>query len=285
MGDPSEVRCSVIVPCRDAGATLARQLDALLAQESPVPFEIIVADNGSSDDSRRIAVERAPRVRLADASHRAGINVARNAGIRAARGELLLLCDADDEVHPGWLGAYWAAYTSGLSLLGGALRRTTSDGRPLGWQRDLNDDLEFLPWPTGANCGLARTVLDDVGFFDETLRGGADETDFFWRAQLQGHALGFVEEAAIDYVARSTTSGTFRQATAFGRSHTVLFARYRTAGMPRSHAVQDVLIWLRMLKSLVVTRLSESSRIRIVRYSGVLWGRIKGSMEHRVFYV
>lgn len=279
------VRCSVVIPCRNGAATLGRQLDALIAQEAPVPFEVVVADNGSTDGSRRVAEARGPLVRVVDASHAAGINVARNAGVQAAQGELLLLCDADDVVHPGWLAAHWAAFSAGAALLGGSLRRTTPDGEQLGWQRALNDDLGFLPWPTGANCGLARSVLDEVGLFDETLRGGADETEFFWRAQLRGHRLQHVDAAVIDYVARPTARGAFRQSAAFGRSHAWLFAHFREQGMPRPDPRRSALIWLRMVRKVFTARFAAAAVRDLTRYSGVLSGRVRGSIRYRVRYV
>ncbi|WP_129336974.1 glycosyltransferase family 2 protein [Cellulomonas endophytica] len=149
------VRCSVVVPVRDGAATLGRQLRALVAQSAPVPFEVVVADNGSTDGTAAVAAAFAPLVRVVDASAGVGVNVARTAGVAASTGELVLLCDADDLVHPGWVAAHWAAYAAGAVLLGGSLRHVTPDGRELGRQHRLNDDLRFLPWPTGANCGFA----------------------------------------------------------------------------------------------------------------------------------
>lgn len=55
----------MVIPCRDGAQTLAAQLRALVAQESPVLFEVIVADDGSTDDLRAVAAQVAdPRIRI-----------------------------------------------------------------------------------------------------------------------------------------------------------------------------------------------------------------------------
>jgi len=282
--DPSPpVSCSVVVPCRNGGATLARQLAALAEQSAPVPFEVIVADNGSTDDSVAVARGFAPLVQVVDASQQPGVNVARNAGIAASRGELVLLCDADDRVHPGWVAAYWRAYCDGVQLMGGSLRLVTTDGRELRWQRYLNDDLRFLPWPTGANCGFARSVLDTVGMLDPELRGGGDDTEFFWRAQLAGYELVHVGDAAVDYVTRPTLRGQFAQAAGFGRSQVQLHREFAGSGMPRARTLLDV----SPVRRLVGRAGSDDGRrmsTTVVRFVGMRWGRLLGSWRMRHWY-
>jgi len=280
----SEVRCSVVIPCRNGAGVIARQLRALAAQECPVGVEVVVADNGSTDDLATVVARFGPAARVVDAAGAPGINVARNAGIRAARGELILLCDADDEVRAGWIDAHWRAYRDGARLLGGPLRRVGPDGRDLGWQRSLNDSLDFLPWPTGANCGVAADLVAQVGEFDERWRGGGDETDFFWRAQLAGARLVYVEDAAIDYVARPTLSGTFRQSVAYGRSHALLYRRYRRFGMPRQWALVSLAWIVRQTVGLVLRR-GPGERVALARSTGQTWGRIAGSVALRTIYV
>src|SRR5690606_10578144 len=92
---------SVVIPARDAARWIDAQLGALACQEVPVPWEVVVADNGSTDDTVARAEAWADRlpVRVVDASGRPGPNHARNQGTAAARGDLLLYCDADDVVQ------------------------------------------------------------------------------------------------------------------------------------------------------------------------------------------
>lgn len=100
MSDPSDATAapalSVIVPARNAAATLGRCLESLLAQAAD-DTEVLVVDDASTDETAEIASRHAVRlVRLAE--HR-GVSAARNAGAAAARAPLLLFLDAD--VAPG----------------------------------------------------------------------------------------------------------------------------------------------------------------------------------------
>src|SRR3954452_8254427 len=101
-------KLSVGIPCLNAASTLGVQLAALTRQSWPGGWEVIVADNGSTDGSREIVESyrgRLPGLELVDASDRRGQAHARNAGAAAASGDAFLFGDADDEVAPGWLAA------------------------------------------------------------------------------------------------------------------------------------------------------------------------------------
>jgi glycosyltransferase involved in cell wall biosynthesis len=155
------------------------------------------------------------------------VNHARNIGVQSSSGKYILLCDADDQVNEGWLAAMSEAFTSGAKLVGGRLVRVTSEQRPVGVPDDgLRNDLDYLQWPQGANCGFSRAVYDELGGFDEGYARGGDETDFFWRGQLRGHALRLVPAAAIMYTEKSAPRRRFFQYYHYGRSHVQLFRAF-----------------------------------------------------------
>lgn len=89
---------SVAIPAYNAAASIAETLTSLVAQDYP-SFEIIVVDDGSSDDTAAIAEGFGPLVRVLRQKN-AGLAAARNAGVRAARGDLVALMDADDLAAP-----------------------------------------------------------------------------------------------------------------------------------------------------------------------------------------
>lgn len=96
------LRASVVIPAYNAAGTLPACLAALSQQTlTPTSFEIIVADDGSTDDTAREA-GRAGATRVLMLPHR-GPAAARNAGIAAARGEVILFTDADCQPAPEWL--------------------------------------------------------------------------------------------------------------------------------------------------------------------------------------
>jgi glycosyltransferase involved in cell wall biosynthesis len=286
----SGVHVSVVIPCYNAAHLVGRQIEALQRQNVPFTWEIIVADNGSSDGSAVAAAAystAALPVTVCDASGHQGVNHARNIGVRNSSGEFILLCDADDQVNEGWLAAMSEAFTSGAELVGGRLVRVTSDQRAIGVPGDdgLRNDLNYLPWPTGANCGFSRTVYDELGGFDEGYARGGDETDFFWRGQLRGHALHFVPDAAIMYTQKSAAKRRFLQYYHYGRSHVRLFKVFATAGMPRASNKRAVQAWITIVRGFIAGIRSPQRRQIAISHLGQRCGRIAGSVEFRVWYL
>jgi glycosyltransferase involved in cell wall biosynthesis len=101
-------RVSVIVPAKDAAATLGAALVALERQDLGEPFEVIVVDDGSTDGTAAVA-RAAPVVTAVLESGGAGPGAARNLGATAATGDVLAFTDADCAPEPGWLRAGLAA--------------------------------------------------------------------------------------------------------------------------------------------------------------------------------
>src|SRR4051812_28957961 len=94
---------SVVIPARNAARLLPLQLAALAKQTYAGTWEVVVADHRSADGTARVASEwaaRLPCLRVVSVGRRGGANVARNEGARAARGEVLAFCDADDVASP-----------------------------------------------------------------------------------------------------------------------------------------------------------------------------------------
>lgn len=98
QSDPS---ISIIIPAYNAEATLAECLRAVLDLTLSEPYEVILVDDGSTDATASIARGFAPAVKLLQQAHR-GAAAARNTGIAAARGEIILFTDADCEPVPVW---------------------------------------------------------------------------------------------------------------------------------------------------------------------------------------
>ncbi|MEN4479787.1 glycosyltransferase family 2 protein [Mycolicibacterium cosmeticum] len=220
---------SIVIPCRDGADTLPRQIDAILAQSTDIDFEVVVADNGSVDGTAAVVRGYAnPRVRLADASRAAGVNVARNVGVSAAHGGFIMLTDADDVVHDGWLEAYARAFRRGAQLVGGGLDCALPDGRLLRRERRLYRALlGRYTYANGTNCGFTRAVFDDVGGFDESFSGGADEVDFFCRAADARYKLEFVPDAVVTKIQPDSLRDVFARQFKFGRGEARLLRKHR----------------------------------------------------------
>jgi glycosyltransferase involved in cell wall biosynthesis len=217
---PSSV--SVVVPAYNAAATLGDQLDALAAQQFEDDWELVVVDNGSTDGTAELARHhrrRFPAFTLVDAGLQRGHSAPRNAGARAARGELLAYCDADDVVAPGWLQAVTDAACH-YDLVGGWL-----DVRPLNdeatrswhqpWPRERLRSW-LLPAAVSANMAIWADVLRELGGWSSEYEAGGEDSELSWRAQLVGYRLGFAPDAVVYYRYRPGLWQTARQAYRIG---------------------------------------------------------------------
>lgn len=281
---------SVVVPCRDAAATLAGALAALAGQEAAVDWEVVVADNGSRDSSRAIAESfrgRLPGLRVVDAADRTGAAHARNAGAAAATGGFLLFCDADDEVAPGWLAAMAGALAAhpfvasrfelrrlNPGWLGARLTHPQESGlNPYTYPR-------FLPHAGGSGLGVWRERHQAIGGFDESLPA-LEDTDYCWRLQLAGTPLVFVPEAVVHVRLPVALGGHFRQMRSYGEYNVCLYRRYRARGMPRLGLLPGFLRWGRLLLGLP-RLLTRRGRVEWISQLGWRLGRLRGCLEYRV---
>lgn len=218
---------SVVIPCHNAAATVDRQISAVLAQLRPND-ELVLVDNRSTDATRAVldaAAARDGRVRVVSAEERAGANHARNTGAATARHDVILFCDADDMVHPGWVDALRAALSNG-GVAGGAATPVDATGRRLGPDLGLHEIFGGPAYPLGASMGLHRDILRAVGGFDESFAGGHDETDLAWRADAAGWPTVFVPSARIDYVQRPDAHTAVRQRRSYARTAIQLWTRH-----------------------------------------------------------
>jgi glycosyltransferase involved in cell wall biosynthesis len=125
-------RFSVIIPAFNAASTLARAIESVRAQSWPA-HEIIVVDDGSSDDTARVAESFGDAVKLIRQPN-SGVAIARNAGAHAASGDWLAFLDADDWYHRDRLRlhAEWIAEDAALDVLTGDYEYRDETGALLG---------------------------------------------------------------------------------------------------------------------------------------------------------
>ncbi|WP_296718870.1 glycosyltransferase [Erythrobacter sp.] len=173
---------SVVIPAYNRAATIARAVNSALAQDYD-RFEIIVVDDGSTDNTRA-ALEAITdsRLRLV-AQPNAGVAAARNRGIAEARGEFVALLDSDDEWLPGKLAAQAECFMrgsprlglvyTGFESLGADGVRHVHEARHRGWiYRDLL--ARNVVTGSGSTTMFRRAALDLVGGFDTALPANED---------------------------------------------------------------------------------------------------------------
>jgi glycosyltransferase involved in cell wall biosynthesis len=282
---------TVVIPCLDEADTITTQLRQLARETTPEPWEVIVADNGSTDGTRDIVrrlQETMSNLRLVDASGRRGVNHARNVGAAAARGEFILFCDADDEIRPGWLDAMCDALRSHDVVAGRidafsaneawsvAARGVPQDSGLRGFGLDL-------PYASGANLGVRRSLHRQIGGFDEDFLGGADDLDYCLRLQVDAGAdLHFEPRASVAYRYRHDLRSLFRQARFYGVGWVSLYRKHMHHGLPRQRHpwLLGVASWVGLLRRLPIPP-SRRAAATFAWHFGWKLGLLEGSIRNR----
>jgi glycosyltransferase involved in cell wall biosynthesis len=283
------VGVSVIIPTVGR-ELLARQLSALGAQNYGGWWEVILADNRPRGAPLAVtASDGIPSLRVVVANGKPGPSHARNAGAAAARGDLLLFCDDDDEVAPGWITAMVAAL-SGAGFVVGRLddrslnTAVTGSWVPSGAADRHMGNLGFLPIAPSCNMGIKRVLFEQIGGFDESFPAAAGEdVDLSWRVQLAGTPLVEAPDAVVRVQLRDDLRGVFRQGVVYGTSDAHLIALFKSQGCRRPAFVKVVKTWAWVPLTAPKAAVSPSFRGRWLRQTGYRIGRLCGSIRHRVF--
>ncbi|MBS0169819.1 MAG: glycosyltransferase family 2 protein [Nitrospira sp.] len=228
------MKLSVIIPCRNAAHTIGQTLTALAEQSWPGDWEVIVADNGSTDHLAQMVALYTLRIRslrMVAASARSGAAYARNVAIKAATGEGILFCDADDIPAPGWAVAMasalkvygFVASRLDLETLNAPNLRAAREGtQTTGLQR-----FPFLPFPhAGAGTlGIMRALHDAVNGFDENIPI-CEDIDYCMRVQRRDVQLTFVPDAILQCRLRANAQGVYVQALRYAEYEMYLYKQY-----------------------------------------------------------
>lgn len=191
---------SIVVPMFNEAGHIGRTLDAArrAASAAGLGCELIVVDNGSSDDGPRIAREHGAEVLVLPG---VAIGALRNAGVRISRGEWLAFLDADIEVPEHWLDLLLDLQRRGEGDVF-ALDCDTPRQAPWfaqAWQRRTlraGQTVQSCTWLPTPNLLMRRSWFEQVGGFDERLRTGEDK-DFTLRLHEAGARLKVLRQPAV----------------------------------------------------------------------------------------
>jgi glycosyltransferase involved in cell wall biosynthesis len=283
------MKLSVIVPCLNAAETIGCQLEALANQRWSEPWEVVVVDNGSTDESMAITRQYRqdlPNLRIVEAPKRRSRPYARNVGVMAATGDAIAFCDADDEVAPGWVAAMGKALSEQYDFV--ACRIDTKKLNPpwMHGTRVNNQDEKlpkvwyppFLPFAGAGTLGVKRKVHDAVGGFDESLPV-VEDVDYCFRAQRAGVTLHLIRDAVVHVRYRQSSRGIYRQARLWGEYNVLMYKRYRSRGPKEFYRWKShIRGWLEILYGLPELRTIQGQmnwRKRLGWQLGILMGSIK----------
>ena len=286
------VSASVVIPVCNGAETIGAQLAALAEQRYAGTWEVIVADNGSTDETAAIVEAwrtRLPRLRRIDASQRPGAAYARNEGARHACGEVIAFCDADDVAGELWLQSLVTALRD-ADIAGGTIESTRlNDAVALHWRPPLPSaslpiSHGFLPYALGANVAFRAEVFGLLGGFREDYPAGED-VELLWRAQLAEFRFAFAADAVVHYRYRRGLRALLRQYVSYGQIGPRLYRDFAVVGMPSSPLLAVIGPWLRLLLKLPLALLSPTARGDVLRRIAFRIGRIRGSLASKVVYL
>jgi GT2 family glycosyltransferase len=216
---------SVVIPTWNGAHHLPVCLNALRCQTLS-PYEIILVDNASSDDTRELVMRDYPEVKLITLPINQRFAGACNVGIRASKGEAVALLNNDTEADAYWLAHIAQALnkTPEAGFAASKLRlfdqrdklhsagdfysvRGVPGNRGV-WQVDEGQfDTPFVFGACGAASVYRRAMLDKVGLLDETFEFSCEDVDLDWRAQLAGYKCAFAHDAIVYHKVSATGGG------------------------------------------------------------------------------
>jgi GT2 family glycosyltransferase len=224
---PSYPFVSIIVCSYNGAKTLNECLESLGRIDYP-NYEVILVDDGSTDNTREIAT-RFPDVRYVHQTNH-GLSHARNHGAAIAKGEIFAYTDSDCMADPDWLYYLLSTLLSGkYAGVGGPNVSPPAQNwvqacvaaAPGGPSHVLLTDTiaEHIP---GCNMAWYRWAFESIGGFDPEYHKAGDDVDFCWRVQQAGHDIAFSPTAIVWHHRRFTLKAFRKQQEGYGEAESLL---------------------------------------------------------------
>jgi O-antigen biosynthesis protein len=223
-------KMSVIVCSYNGARTLRQCLGALVSLDYP-SYEVIVVNDGSTDDTPAIAQDFP--VRLINQPNK-GLSAARNVGLAASNGNIVAYLDDDAFPHRYWLRYLAVAFDRSTHVgIGGpnlppagdgfvAECVATAPGNPL--HILLSDEIaEHIP---GCNMAYRKEALRAIDGFDTRFRAAGDDVDLCWRLQDRGWTIGFCPAAVVWHHRRNSIRAYWKQQCGYGKAEAQLEVKW-----------------------------------------------------------
>ncbi|HEY3028076.1 MAG TPA: glycosyltransferase family 2 protein [Pyrinomonadaceae bacterium] len=268
------VELSIIIVNWNGGEFLRRCIESLLQFPPSIPWEIIVVDNASTDDSLEwIRTAGPPNLRLIENSHNPGYGAASNQGMRLSTARMLFLLNNDAEVRSGTIDRLISTLNSeacvgacGPRIIGsdGVLQRSVWRNLPRPWEmivtglklhrlipKRIRGELllgEFwdharrrrVDMLSGAATLAKRELIDEVGGFDERFHMYFEDHEWCLRAVRAGWVLIFEPEAVVMHHGGQATKRRWNQREQLLAYHESKFLFHRTS-LPRWRHLANLL--------------------------------------------
>lgn len=227
LADDKLPMMSVIICSYNGASTVESCLRSMERLRYP-EYEVIFVDDGSTDGTQEI-LKKFPWVRNIRQKNM-GLSYARNVGMNAARGEIIVYTDSDCEADEDWLYYMALAMIRGPHAGMGGPNLIPDEGS---WVADcvglspggpthvmINDrEAEHVP---GCNMAYYTHVAKQLNGFDSQFRAAGDDVDFIWRLQHAGYTIGFAPAAQVWHYRRNTVKAYLKQQRGYGVAEALL---------------------------------------------------------------
>lgn len=201
---------SIIIPCYNDAQYIEQAVQSALDQTYPYK-EIIVVDDGSNVETKAVLKQLEPKITHLITQENQGQSTARNVGIKAAKGEFILVLDSDDYFEPSFCEEAVAVFSTDATI-----KIVTCQATLL-----FSDNKKELYIPKGGdiknfmygNCALGTSMFKKEDWksasgYDETMRSGFEDWEFFIRLLKLGGTTFVIQKPLYTYRKRedSTTS-------------------------------------------------------------------------------
>ncbi|MBI5304061.1 MAG: glycosyltransferase family 2 protein [Chloroflexi bacterium] len=296
---------SVVIPNWNGLRFLPTCLNALRDQTYR-DFETIVVDDASTDGSRALIKNDYPEVRVIALEKNRGFAHAVNAGIRAARGDIVVLLNNDTEADPNWLAEIACALDANpragivacklklfdqrnhIHSAGDFYRVDGVPGNRGVWQKDEGqyDDARGVFGACGGAAAYRQTMLAEIGLFDEELVANLEDVDLNWRARWAGYAIAYAPRAIV-YHHISATGGGAYGSFYVGRNFIFVLAKNFPASLWKKYWTRIVQAQLQITRDALLNIRGAAARARLRgQIAGVLglrhWLARRGEVIRRV---
>jgi glycosyltransferase involved in cell wall biosynthesis len=221
MANDERPRISVIIPVYNGAKTIAETVECLLRQ-SLEPAEIIVVDDGSTDETPELLRSFDGKIAFLNQPNK-GPASARNRGVRAARGDFIAFTDSDCLPDKDWLFNLARGFDQArVAGVGGAVKSAVQGltGEYVDAIRLLDpqpDESGEIPYLITANACFRREALIEAGLFNERFRKpGGEEPDVCLRIRNLGYEFRFAEQALVRHYHRQTVGSLMKTMANYG---------------------------------------------------------------------
>jgi glycosyltransferase involved in cell wall biosynthesis len=229
---------SVVVPVFNGGKSIAATLESLLRQTLPA-LEIIVVDDGSTDNTKDTVAKFGSAIKYVYQAN-CGPAVARNCGIRLAKGEYVAFTDSDCLPMEDWLRSLSLGFESTtIAGVGGRVLSADASAGLISEYVDtfqlldpLEDETGQIPYLITANACFQRIVLHQAGLFSGSfIKPGGEEPELCLRIRELGYTFRRIEGAVVLHHHRQTISAFLRTFANYGEGR-YLFDQIRRDLLP-----------------------------------------------------